>query len=127
MTSATAVGKLVAWLVEEGKKSVAKGETRPNRIRGCLEGFRIVAEDMAPHTPERYEAELAERRQIEQTMLEGHDDPEAYWEYHCATAQIEHVYKRLQVVFGAPVLSGHAVMQVHDYLARSRFEGKANA
>lgn len=106
---------LIDWLVEEGIKSVHKHETRPESIRGCLHGFELVR-TMEP-TLEAYEAVLRERQAQEHRMI-GDVDAETYWEHVCATAQIRHVYERLKVIRGGPqtLISGLAMMQLHDYL-----------
>lgn len=109
---------LVGWLVREGRTSVYKHETRAECIRGSLAGFEIVCG--LPPTLEAYAQCLAGRRRREMEMVGEGADAEVYWEHRCATAQVEHVYECLKVVYGAPVLSSLAVMQVAEYAARVR-------
>lgn len=118
MPDEDAVRRLVDWLIEQGVASVHEHETRPERIKGCLAGFELVR--TLPPTLEAYQQCLAERRRREVEMVGRHEDAVAYWEYRCATAQVEHVYERLKIIFGAPVVSGFAAMHVGEWVAKER-------
>lgn len=107
---------LIAYLIDEGIKSVHEHERKPAKIRGCLHGFEMVR-DLTPDL-ETYEAVIDERHKVEAEMLHREGvDPDVYWEYHCATEQIEFVYARLQVALeGGTTVSARALLQVLEFI-----------
>lgn len=119
MTPATLRGKLIAAGIAE-----VEGAYPPDsyKRRGALHGFELCR---ALETREQFEATLRERgederRQVDEGVVGGREAPiEEYWEYRCATLQIEHVYRRLLVLWGSPTLSARAVIQVAEILKES--------
>lgn len=102
-------------IIQRGIASVHKREDRPERIRGCLEGFRIVA---TLETPADFTRVLLDRQAIEHTMhWVDRVSPAEYWEYRCATAQVEHVWERLRIVWGiGERVSGMAIVQLSEIM-----------
>lgn len=101
-------------IIEEGIASVHRLETQPHKIRGCLAGFEI-----ARTLPiEAFEETIANRERQRMEIYRGASsstaDVETYWEYTCATAQIQHVWERLRIVLGkgSDRVSGNAYMHV---------------
>ncbi len=83
-------------LITEGIASVEKHETRPERIRGGLDGFKICRE---LHTMNDFQHTLDQRLAHEKDLIRYHTPASDYWEYRCATVQIEYVYERMLVVW----------------------------
>lgn len=106
-------------VIRRGIASVEQHETREHRRRGCLVGFAL-ARRLDAENPNEWDVALTERRARENELCGGDQSQAAvenYWEYHCATAQVEHVYERLKVAWDvngvrpAPTVSARAAMQ----------------
>lgn len=108
-------------VIENGIASVHQYEKEEHRKRGCLHGFDVCKTLV---TPKDFEDELTERAREELDIIrerERHQSTDSevhkYWEYRCATSQIEHVYERMKVAWHYShmhhfdSLSSRAVMQ----------------
>ena len=95
-------------VIEEGIKSVRKHEKRGFRRRGCLRGFELCRNLL---TPEEFSTILTERQSKERSLVSRRVPPNVYWEYRCATAQIEHLWERLKVIYGIYPQSARAIIQ----------------
>lgn len=104
-------------IITEAIASVHKWETRPEKIRGCLQGLEICR---TLDTPEDYQAALSTRYDVEDEMRSDRVPIDQYWEYRCATAQIEFVWERLRILWGLgpSMISGNAVLQLHRLIGR---------
>ena len=92
---------------------------REHRRRGCLAGFEL-ARRLDPENPNEWDVALATRRAREDEFCSGDESGSAartYWEYHCATAQIEHVYERLKVAWDV-----NGVRPAHSVSARAAIQ-----
>ncbi len=102
-----------------GRVSVLATETQEYKRRGGLVGFDLC-ENL--HTPEDFHRMLTERHLGElhlfDVIREEHRPIEEYWEYRYATLQVQHVYERLKVVWGFPMLSSFAVFHVAEIMAQ---------
>lgn len=126
-------------LISDGIASVKKHEKRPERVRGGVAGFEACR---TLESAWDFEDELERRRKREMDMVslqtlsaakrremssEGIPVPqggkaptiEEYWEYRCATTQIEYVYERMLVMWSqmglySGPLSARAVMRATD-------------
>jgi hypothetical protein len=110
-------------IIDEGIASVHATETLPHKIRGCLAGFEIartlplVAFEDTLAARRRQEIELyrADDPSLRRTDPVAHErQVEAYWEYICCTAQIDHVWQRLRLLVGPlpAMISGNAALHV---------------
>jgi hypothetical protein len=105
--------------------SVNQHEDREYRRRGCLEGLRIAGTMLAIG---EFQDEIQKRNEIEYAIRsEGREEEiadrekqiEKFWEFRCATAQLEFVLDRLKVayytmgLYSGP-LSGRAVQQYSE-------------
>ena len=106
-------------VIRRGVLGVEQHETREHRRRVCLAGVEL-SRRLDPENPNEWEVALTERRAREDELCSGDQSQaavEAYWEYHCATAQMEHVYERLKVAWDvngvrpAGSVSARAAMQ----------------
>ena len=96
-------------IINAGVASVEQHEHRPSRYRGCLRGFRIAK---TLTTPQEFITIIDRRHQAERRLSSAHADPERYWEYRCATAQIEFVWERMKIAWNLPKpWSGRAFIQ----------------
>jgi hypothetical protein len=92
-------------VIREAEESVNKMEYRPFRKRGCLEGLRI-AKSIEP-LMDCFQQEIMMRHEIENAMrtedkrgfslAEREKHIEQFWEFRCATAQLEFVLESLKV------------------------------
>lgn len=76
-------------LLTDMEKSIFQHETREFRLLGCLTGVRIAGDLVSM---EDYEKVLLERQAHELKLSEDDAPIETYWDYRCATVQIEYVY-----------------------------------
>lgn len=103
------VEELKRRLIDIGLASVLATETEVHIRRGGLAGFERCKQ---LHTPADFETALTERYAHESRMAADNCPMHIYAEYRMETLQIEHVYERLKVAWGYPVLSSRAVLQV---------------
>lgn len=91
------------------------------RRDGALQGFEITR---WLSTPEEFELALNERRKVEYDarvgVQEDDEDPGEYWCARWCSLQIEHVYERMKVLWGYPIVSARATAQVAEILAQRR-------
>lgn len=83
-------------LITDGIVSIKNNETRPERIRGGIDGFEICRELT---TMRDFQHTLDQRRAHEKDLQRPGTSHTEYWEYRIATVQIEYVYERLLVVW----------------------------
>jgi len=129
-------------VIAEGIASVHKHEKRPERVKGCLAGFELCK---TLNTFVDFEDCLAARHKAERDMIsmqtfgekeraamyhDGMNDmPQGkctttvddYREYRCATAQVEHLFERMKVIWAqlglySGPLSSQAVLQAAKIL-----------
>lgn len=111
-------------IIAIGIASVHKHEIRPEKIRGCLAGFELCR---VLETPADYQECLRQRHEQETRMHREQVDAEEYWEYRCATAQVEHLWERLRIIWGiGDSFSSMAYMHLGD-LAKELLEGDCHA
>ncbi len=90
------IEKIKAEIIRRGIESVKVNETRPERIEGALKGFEIAGE---LKTPEEFEETLARRERMSDHQRRERVDPDAYWAYVMATAQVDWVFKHLCILW----------------------------
>jgi hypothetical protein len=89
-------------LITEGIASVNEHEKRDYRKRGCLAGFELCR---SLNSIWDFEEELKRRHEHERELVShrtfngGDNSVQEYWEYRCATVQVEYVYERMLVVW----------------------------
>lgn len=103
--------ELMDRIIEEGIRSVQETETSEERLRGGIAGFELCRGLL---TLEEFEKILGERHQKEQDLRIADQDIAAYWEYRCATIQVEYCYEIVKVAYGRYPLSARAVLRYHE-------------
>lgn len=85
-------------IVAKGIISVHATETRPCRLRGCLDGFAICKR---LNSVEEFESEIEARepelQELREQLRQKKKSEEDYWAFRCATVQIEWTFEILKV------------------------------
>ena len=89
-------------LIEDARASVNRLETREHRRRGCLRGLQICS---ALIDATDFSSEISLRHEMERELAccvneDGKVTVREYWEFRCATAVIEMVYKKMLPAYG---------------------------
>ncbi len=98
--------QLIVKAIEDGIKSVQEQEHDPRRLAGYLAGFEICR---SLQGPKDYADVLSVRHREEVEFRWQNDDVEGYWEYRCATIQIEWCYEIMKVALRMYPLSSRAI------------------
>jgi hypothetical protein len=110
-------------VIRRGIESANKNETREYRKRGCLAGFELCR---TLETPEQFTNILTERLTNERELIQKQVPTAEYWEYRCATVQIEFVFERLKILWNLFPQSARAGVQVVG-IVRDQYEHAALA
>lgn len=117
------IRRVIDRIIADGIREVeAVYEEGDHRRVGAIEGFELCR---TLTSPEEYERVLTARHRRELKLksayyAERKEDEDAslndYWRHRYATLQLEHVYERLKVLYGSPVVSALAVDQLSRIL-----------
>lgn len=93
------------YLIGLAIASVEKHETREHRKRGCLRGLEICH---SLHSLDDFLGEIQSRHEMERGLIAGMRGgsitKEEYWEFRCATAQLEFMLERMRGILSSGVL-----------------------
>jgi len=102
-------------VIESARESLVRLETREHRRRGCMRGLEIAATML---NAEEFYQEILSRQKLEWHLRDGvvqHTvTPGEFWEFRCATLQIDFVYQRMKLAYGAP--GSHSLAAVRQYI-----------